>query len=149
LGNLVDRFGRRIARRLRYFVSRELRHLASFWFKTSPGSQVADVFIVGIGGAYVAYTMGSPYPPPPFPPPAPYTVTLVLCVTATLLLLFFVRGLVLGLFFIFFPFLAGMIVLYYDAIEILVELVRVHVGEEKLRRSIENKPGKRLALIPV
>ena len=42
-----------------------------------------------------------------------------------------------------------MIVLYYDAIEILVELIRIYIHKEKLVCFVENKPSLRLALIPV
>jgi hypothetical protein len=58
---------------------------------------------------------------------------------------FLARGLLFD--FLALPFLPG--ILYYDAIEIFIELIGVHVREEKLVRLVEDEPGERLALLPV
>jgi len=42
-----------------------------------------------------------------------------------------------------------MIVLYYKAIEIFIKPIRVHISKHKLSMGMNNKPGTRLALIPV
>jgi len=40
-------------------------------------------------------------------------------------------------------------ILYYNAIELFLELVGVHVGKDKLIRGVDNEPGSRLAMLLV